>query len=215
MPEKLHRVYSLSDPRDGRVRYVGVTVLSLRERVGNHVRHARAGVGTPKDDWVRALLALSLTPVATLIEETPERLRECDVIARFRAEGHDLLNRTAGGDSTSGPTRRRKPRQPRPKREPVPRGPMPAESREKIAASKRGKPRPLEVRAKLSAALIGRSTGRKATHCPRGHEYNPENARINVRGAPECRICERERYREKRAKHVAASGRGVASGGAT
>lgn len=37
----------------------------------------------------------------------------------------------------------------------------------------------------------------KLTYCKRGHEFTPDNTRINVRGARECRECERGRYREK------------------
>lgn len=35
--------------------------------------------------------------------------------------------------------------------------------------------------------------GRYKTHCPYGHEYSPENTRINKRGAQECRTCGRNR----------------------
>jgi hypothetical protein len=34
-----------------------------------------------------------------------------------------------------------------------------------------------------------------ATHCPRGHEYTPENTYRTTRGGRECRTCRRERWR--------------------
>lgn len=33
---------------------------------------------------------------------------------------------------------------------------------------------------------------KKRTHCPKGHEYNEENTRINGQGSRSCRICARE-----------------------
>ena len=38
------------------------------------------------------------------------------------------------------------------------------------------------------------------THCPRGHEYTPENTRHNGRGSRECKTCVRVRYAEKKAQ---------------
>lgn len=32
------------------------------------------------------------------------------------------------------------------------------------------------------------------THCKRGHEFTPENTRLNTRGARVCRSCERARW---------------------
>jgi hypothetical protein len=47
---------------------------------------------------------------------------------------------------------------------------------------------------------IRRHFAKNVTHCPRRHEYTPENARIN-RGGRVCRTChrERERWRNRRA----------------
>ncbi len=49
--------------------------------------------------------------------------------------------------------------------------------------------------------------GRNArkTHCPKGHEYTPENTYVNSRGARVCRICQKAAWRaqnEKRRKKV-------------
>lgn len=43
------------------------------------------------------------------------------------------------------------------------------------------------------AAINGRKT-----HCDRGHEFTPENTHVNRKGARICRICMRDRMREKR-----------------
>jgi hypothetical protein len=37
------------------------------------------------------------------------------------------------------------------------------------------------------------------THCPRGHEYDAANTRIDHRGSRVCRACRRARYAESRA----------------
>jgi hypothetical protein len=36
------------------------------------------------------------------------------------------------------------------------------------------------------------------THCPRGHEYTPENSRIDTLGYRACRACAREKAQERR-----------------
>lgn len=36
------------------------------------------------------------------------------------------------------------------------------------------------------------------THCPRGHEYTPENTRISKHNERNCRACGREKARERR-----------------
>lgn len=42
--------------------------------------------------------------------------------------------------------------------------------------------------------------GGNRTHCPHGHEYTPENTRINEKGRRCCRTCLRERDRERRGR---------------
>jgi hypothetical protein len=76
-----------------------------------------------------------------------------------------------------------------------PHGPMPDDRKAKISAAKMGHEVSPETRAKISATLTGRPTGRTRTHCPLGHAYTPENAFINKRGAQECRICRKARFR--------------------
>ena len=48
-----------------------------------------------------------------------------------------------------------------------------------------------ESRARNAAALRARAAA--ITHCPRGHEYTPENTYRNKRGKRICRACNRER----------------------
>ncbi len=43
----------------------------------------------------------------------------------------------------------------------------------------------------------------RRTHCPRGHEYTPENTYVSKRGCRSCRACDREKHFEKRHVGVA------------
>lgn len=60
---------------------------------------------------------------------------------------------------------------------------------------------PVTRRENLLRSPITRASINAAkTHCPRGHEYTPENTRVRIaRGTRECRTCERERARAKKA----------------
>jgi hypothetical protein len=57
---------------------------------------------------------------------------------------------------------------------------------------------PAHLEPVTSVANVARGSGfgsRNAakTHCPKGHEYSPENTAVNSNGARYCRICHRER----------------------
>lgn len=40
--------------------------------------------------------------------------------------------------------------------------------------------------------------GNRPTHCPRGHEYTPENSYVTRKGYKECRTCRKRREQERR-----------------
>jgi hypothetical protein len=52
----------------------------------------------------------------------------------------------------------------------------------------------------------GRAKNQNKTHCPRGHEYNEINTRIDTKGWRKCRVC--HRTWEKAAKRVRRAPRG-------
>ncbi|MFE6745902.1 HNH endonuclease signature motif containing protein [Kitasatospora purpeofusca] len=59
----------------------------------------------------------------------------------------------------------------------------------------------LEAKPQTENTLAGRSftaVNKAKTHCPRGHEYTPENIRWHS-GRRECRICANARDKERRA----------------
>jgi hypothetical protein len=106
-PPRLTRIYVLKDPRDGAIRYVGKTVVSLRLRLWNHTNNALArNLKTHVSAWIRQLHGLGLAPVIELIETVQHdeswASREQHWIASNRAAGADLTNLTIGGEGTPG-----------------------------------------------------------------------------------------------------------------
>lgn len=108
------RIYALSDPRDGAVRYVGKTVKTAQERLKDHLWTRPKSMKRPLYRWVTELLCLSLCPQISVVEEVDfdeldraEQLALIDAaerlwIARFRESGAALLNLTDGGNGSHG-----------------------------------------------------------------------------------------------------------------
>lgn len=90
------RIYSLTDPRDGRVRYVGQTTLRLIVRLRVHVRNARVGKGGGRAlrEWIAELLALGLQPVIAELAGLPVELGALadELEAQWINDLPDLLN---------------------------------------------------------------------------------------------------------------------------
>lgn len=98
-------IYSLSDPRDDAIRYVGKTVKSLPKRRAQHVYSAITGGKCHRDKWIRVLLREGLKPDITLIEITSEEeweVREIYWIAEYN-KTHNLTNHELGGGMQSQP----------------------------------------------------------------------------------------------------------------
>lgn len=54
-----------------------------------------------------------------------------------------------------------------------------------------------EFRERCESGLKhGASINSNKTHCPKGHEYSPENTFVNSKGSRECRICSRRQKNE-------------------
>ena len=108
-----YSIYTLSDPRTGQVRYIGVTK-DVIGRLYFHMRNAPWSE-TPKDAWLLELSQLELVPELQVLEtfqaghhtETLARERELYWIQRFTSSGASLLN-------VSGLLPYRTPYQPRP-----------------------------------------------------------------------------------------------------
>ena len=93
-------IYSLSDPRTGQVRYVGITG-NLKNRLRNHLN---CFDGTHRSCWIRSLVSIGLAPIADVLEETktyPDDAEKAWILG-FKRLGADLTNLTDGGDGTPG-----------------------------------------------------------------------------------------------------------------
>jgi hypothetical protein len=89
-------IYSLSDPRDQSVRYVGRTT-DVKMR---YIAHLRASGNPEKDEWTQELLALQMKPLMTVLETLKHGCginsgeREAHWIRHFQDAGAELYNRT-------------------------------------------------------------------------------------------------------------------------
>lgn len=129
-------IYSLNDPRDFSMRYVGMTRTTPQKRLATHL-------GEPCSEglkrWFSELETLGLKPIMFILETCPHALsfeREIHYVALWRSRGVNLLNVLRGGN-----------------------GPSPedynADVRAKMSLSHLGKKLSQEHRAKMSAAKRG------------------------------------------------------------
>lgn len=85
-------VYTLSDPRTGEIRYVGLTLNPAKRKYGHTHGNSSASSGA----WIEMLLAIGLEPVFEVAQKTgyySGHDAECYHIRRCLDRGHRLLNR--------------------------------------------------------------------------------------------------------------------------
>lgn len=96
------KIYVLIDPRNNRVRYVGWTHSTLKERLHGHISDSKRG-NNHKQNWIRELAKENLIPIIETIEETiySKRVeREQYWIKYYGRE--NLVNGTDGGEGKIG-----------------------------------------------------------------------------------------------------------------
>ena len=96
MPETIY-IYSLKDPRDRRVRYIGKTNNLTRR----YEQHRYSSGECRRERWLRGLFDKKMKPVMEVIEEcTAEEWKEKERywIAFYRLLEDDLLNVSDGGE---------------------------------------------------------------------------------------------------------------------
>lgn len=62
-------IYTLSDPRTNKVRYVGMSK-NPEKRFKSHIKESKSGSKNHRCNWVRELLDENLYPIINIIEET-------------------------------------------------------------------------------------------------------------------------------------------------
>jgi hypothetical protein len=97
-------IYTLSDPRNGEIRYVGKAVSAVA-RLKTHIRDARRR-DTPLYRWINKLARDGVIPSVSVIDTcSPDdwREREISAIADERGRNPRLLNVADGGDEPHCP----------------------------------------------------------------------------------------------------------------
>lgn len=92
-------IYVLIDPRDGEIRYVGMTGKTLETRLRGRLKDTRCR--GHRRHWLDQLKRMGMTPTIQLIQEVPTDFggqAEVYWISYFRAVGCNLVNGTDGGE---------------------------------------------------------------------------------------------------------------------
>lgn len=94
-------VYTLEDPLNGLIKYVGIT-RNPKKRLSEHLREKR---NNKKCTWIKSLKSLGLAPILRELETTDEdnyQWVERYWISQFKTWGFELKNMTEGGDGAFG-----------------------------------------------------------------------------------------------------------------
>lgn len=218
-------IYALCEPGGINPRYVGKTQRRPSKRQKEHIADAMNKARLPVHRWVRSLYQKDLWLCLRYLEIVPAgedwAARERHWIARFRQEGHDLLNLSDGGEGLLG--HKRSPASIEAgaaklrrgdtfaceqcgasfyrKRKEIKKGDCRFCSRACYAASLRGVSRPVSVQFHEKGVAASRAAARARTHCRRDHPLSGDNLYINQRGARVCKECRKEHKRAYLQRH--------------
>lgn len=96
--EPIVYIYSLSNPFDNTVKYIGKTK-NPKRRLSEHL--TKKGLTCKKGKWIRLLLSQGIVPIMEILDEvhsTEINFYEQYWISQYRAWGFILLNTQNGGD---------------------------------------------------------------------------------------------------------------------
>lgn len=135
-------IYSLIDPRNNQLRYIGKTGQKVEKRYNFHLSKSGLKSKTYKNNWIRGLLKEGLKPELFIIDDSAKNEKqlnelECFYIAYFNSLGCNLTNLTLGGEGNLGRI-------------------LSLKTRKKISKANIGKKLSLETRKKLSKAHKGK-----------------------------------------------------------
>lgn len=138
--KKQYKLYFLLHPLTMEIRYIGITSLSLKSRIYDHLR-GRKDRNTYKDKWINSLLlkGIKAKAVLELICYSYKEVQDQEIlyIEKYKKLGYRLVNTTIGGEGIIGH--------------------IPSEeTRKKIGNAMRGKKHTEESRKKMSLAGKGK-----------------------------------------------------------
>ena len=147
-------------------RYIGKTKFNdPSKRLAKHMINAKRGQKYPVYSWMRKYegQVIAVCIEANIPDQDIDK-KEMYYIAKFRSEGHKLLNLTDGGGGIANPSQA---------------------TREKMSKSATGKTQSKETRLKISIASKGRikseETRKKISEARKGKQHSPEaKAKISV-----------------------------------
>ena len=101
--DKIVYIYSLKDPRDYQIKYIGKTVdIDRRRKEHNQIHRNKK---SKKNSWIIHLIKNGMQPVMEVLEECKELEwidREKYWIMYYKKLGFNLKNMTLGGESNNG-----------------------------------------------------------------------------------------------------------------
>jgi len=177
-----HYIYSLTDPRDGVVRYIG----QGQGRRYEWCRYPKSGCQYGVHPWLRRLKVSGLKPVVTkiligLTKDVADRweIDLIDLIGRNCEGNGSLLNLSKGGDGGSN-------------------GHSPsAETRKKLSEINKGKTLSKQHRKNLSDAHKGIAPWNKGKTLSKQHRKNLSDARKGTKESKETRLRKSEAHKGK------------------
>lgn len=148
------RVYGLSHPTTGEIRYVGQTRTPLERRLSAHLAPSSLSSRDHRSHWIRSLKTQGLRPVIQLLAEafSKEELDRLEV--EWITKIPNLTNLEPGGNSHS------------------------PEHYQRLATIKRGVPRSLETKAKISAARAGQPSPKRGIPMSEAQKVKVSASRI-------------------------------------
>lgn len=160
-------IYVLKDPRTDEIRYVGVTVQSLKARLSGHICESRKKIKkkTHKLNWIRSLLDHGLEPVIESVETGtgddawPDRERFW--IAHYRAILPNLTNDCDGGIGSLNHT-------------------VTEEQRINMSLSRNGAKRSAEAKARMAAVMQSEEYRMNMSLALRGKAKHTDRSRAAI-----------------------------------
>ena len=97
------KIYSLQD-ENGRIRYIGKTIKTLKDRLTSHLYESRLKLHNRRCNWIHSVMSRGKWPSIFLIGEVEGDgcKEEIAWIKYFRDDGVDLVNATDGGEGSLG-----------------------------------------------------------------------------------------------------------------